>query len=341
MNYDQLVNELCLLLPEGENVLVIGPPGVGKTSAGFDAAKRLGWQLPMLRHPAVEENTEVRGAPWITVEEGKPRARMHPFEDLYALLTAEAPLLVMLEDVIQAPTPTQCAYMQLLGPTRCLDGKRISPHVRFMGTSNRAQDRAGGVRMIEPLKDRWGTILELAFDAAVTSEHFSSKGLDPRLGGLIRFQPDLFKWKPTPELEKTPTPRSAERFGRYLALGASEASLSGCCGPGFYAAWIGWCEVYSRVVPFENIIAAPKTAPVPKEGDCGLLYATAAMIANRVRKETAEAVATYLARLPREYQVFALSDMFQRHPNEGLTGAPGLLRLSVEYGILLKKAKQT
>ncbi len=75
-------------------------------------------------------------------------------------MTATKLTACFIDDLGQATPAVQAAAMQLI-LARTLNGHRVSDHVVFIAATNRRTDRAGVSGILEPVKSRFATLVEL------------------------------------------------------------------------------------------------------------------------------------------------------------------------------------
>ena len=215
-------------------VLITGAPGVGKSDIVQQAATTAGADL-IIEHPVVADPTDFKGLPFVVAGD---RAEFLPFGSLRQLIEATSPLVYFLDDLGQAPPAVQAAAMQLILARR-INGHVVSDQVTFIAATNRRSDRAGVTGLLEPVKSRFATIINLepdlddwvkwalsagqpypggqweanAFDPALDN------GFPTELTAFIRFRPALLHdFKPTADLVNTSSPRTIANVGRSMTL---------------------------------------------------------------------------------------------------------------------------
>src|SRR5882724_8207438 len=100
-----------------------------------------------------------------------------------------------------------CAMQLILG--RQIDGHRVSDEVVFIAATNRRGDRAGVSGILEPVKSRFATIVELVPDLNDWCVWAASTDIAPEVIAFLRFRPELFSYfKPTADLTNSPSPRT-------------------------------------------------------------------------------------------------------------------------------------
>lgn len=327
MKPSKLASILEYLLPLGEPVLIPGPPGVGKTSIINQAVRRLDYD-ELVMHPVVSDPTDFKGMPATFMRDGVQVAEFLPFGDLWRMINATRPLVVVLDDVGQAPLATQAALMQLV-LARKINGHAISEHVRFIAATNRRSDKAGVTGLITPLLDRFTAVIELEFDIDDWRTWGFENGMPPELLTFAGFRPDLFsKFEPTMDMRKSPTPRSIAGMGRMLAAtGIADFDLlSGAVGDGFATEFIAFRKTYLNLPKLETIWANPEAGVVPTEPD--VLYALMGALAHRTDESNFDATVRFIKRVPAEFGVLCIKDALKR--NSKLGGTPTFMTWATE-----------
>jgi MoxR-like ATPase len=301
-------------------VLIVSPPGLGKSALVDQAAAAVGADL-IVMHPAVSDPTDFKGMPAVLKKGSDSVAEFLPFGNLRALVEATSLTICFIDDIGQAPHAVQAALMQLIH-AREVDGQKISDHVVFVGATNDASHMAGVTSILEPVKSRWDTIIELTFDLP----DWIAWGLDPKQGNIppeliafARFRPALMNdFKPTKELKNSPCPRTVEAVGKWIRAGVTDSAvIAGAAGEGYAVEFAAFHKVWRSLPDLDSILAAPGVAPVPDTSDPSLVIATATALSFKATPANFGSVLTYLARLPKEYEVFSVADALKRDPKLG------------------------
>jgi hypothetical protein len=322
-----------------QNVLGVGGPGIGKSEIVEQGLIEVSVDH-IISHPGVEDPTVPAGMP--DVASKKPYAEFKPFGPLYRALTATKRTCWNLEDFGQAPNAVQAAYMQLL-----LKGE-VSGHVlpkgliSFIVTTNRRTDRSGVTGILEAVKSRFATIVELVVDNDEWVDWAVGKSwMDPMIIAFIRFQRDmLYQFDPSSDLVNCPLPRTWANASRITAMGLTRATeraaLAGAVGEGAARAFLGFREMFNQLPTIDAILKDPENAPVP-EG-IGPLYAITTTLAAKAEPGNFDAVTTYVERMINkgygDYGTLLVRDAIRRTPT--LQQTNGFLKLySGEIGKLL------
>lgn len=297
---------------ENETVLIKGKPGIGKSDIVSAAAKAVGANL-MISHPVVSDPTDYKGLPF-PGKEGV--AHFQPFGDLYELTQAKSLTIFFLDDLGQAPASVQAAVMQLLLARR-VNGHRVSDHVVFVAATNRREDKAGVTGMLEPVKSRFSSIVELTVHTEDWVEWAFTHDMPSELISFIQFRPQLLEdFKPTNDMVNTPSPRTVAAVGRmqkkgFHKIGGEKDSLwheiiSGAAGKGFASEYMAFLHIYKDLPTIGQIVAHPETTPVPKEPSAQ--YALAGSLAERASVSNIGPIVKYLKRVPGEINVVFLKN---------------------------------
>jgi hypothetical protein len=303
MRPKQLSALLASSFKHRRKVLIKGPPGAGKSDIVSQAIDQIQADL-VLSHPAVSDPTDYKGMPAILPN---GTAEFLPFGDLNRLIKAAKPTVAFLDDIGQAPPAVQAALMQLLLARR-VNGHKISDHVVFCGATNDTKHMAGVAGMLEPVKSRWDTIVELEVSVDDWCNWALDHNLPAELIAFIRFRPALLcDFKPTRELKNSPCPRTEAAVGRWLQIGIKDhAVLAGAAGEGFATEFIAFLQMYAQLPNLDAILMNPDSAPVPD--NLAALYAVIAGLARKAAPANAERVFRYVKRLPKEFEVCCVLD---------------------------------
>ena len=159
MKPSTLATTLAIAMEYKLNILIKGTPGIGKTDIVHQAAEKSNNKL-IISHPVVSDPVDYKGMPAIITIDKETRAEFLPFGDLQALIEAEGPTTFFMDDLGQAPPAVQAAAMQLLLARR-INNHKVSDHVCFIAATNNKEDKAGVSGILEPVKSRFCSIIQL------------------------------------------------------------------------------------------------------------------------------------------------------------------------------------
>ena len=286
-------------------VLIKGAPGIGKTDIVKAACAAIGASV-IFMHPAVSDPTDFKGMPAVT--DNGTAAHFLPFGDLQALIDATALTIAFIDDIGQAPHAVQAALMQLLQERR-VNGHKISDHVVFCGATNDTKHKAGVQGLLEPVKSRWHTIVELVPTVEDWCAWASGPGdMPPELVGFIKFKPDMLnKWVATRELTNSPCPRTVSAVGDWVKAGVTtHAVLAGAAGEAFAIEFAAFLRLYKSLPTVESILANPTHALLPNE--IATQCAISSALIRRFDAKNSPAIFTYAARMTKEAEVCLVRD---------------------------------
>lgn len=332
MNPAQLSSFLQFAITGKEPVLVKGKPGIGKTDIIKAACKAVGAHL-IISHPVVSDPTDYKGLPFAS-KNGK-EAHFLPFGELNSLINATELTVFFLDDLGQATPAVQAAVMQLLLERR-INGFKISDHVTFVAATNRKEDKAAVSGILEPVKSRFTSILELEISVNDWCKWALDNDQPIELIAFNRFRPELMdNFVPTKDIVNSPSPRTIAAIGRLQKKGLPDdlrfEGFKGAAGEGYAAEYIGFLEIYKNLPNIDKIFLAPDTVAVPT--DPATLYATMAALASRTNETNATNSFAFIERMPAEIGVACVKDMIGR--NEKLMTTKAFTKWATQAGNLI------
>lgn len=308
MTPKKLSETLADAVKNREQILIVGPPGCGKTDVVKQTAAALGADL-IVSHPAVSDPTDYKGLP-VRAQDGS-HAEFLPFGEAYRAIAAEKLTLWFVDDLGQASEAVQKALMQLLLGRR-LNGHRLSDNVVFAGATNGTGHRAGVTGLLEPIKSRWDSIVHLEVSLDDWCEWAFRIEMPVELISFLRARPELLsQFEPTRELVNSPSPRTWSSVGRRVARGLVNFELfSGAVGKGAATEFMAYMDLAGGAPSIDAILLDPKGQSVPEKP--GLRYLVAAGLAMRATRGNIAAAFTYLERMTQPFRVLAMRDMVAR-----------------------------
>jgi hypothetical protein len=314
MQPKQLIKLLATAIRNNKKVLVKGAPGIGKSDI-IEQAAALAEANLVLMHPSVSDPTDFKGMPALIKKKDVNLAEFLPFGDLRKLLEAKALTVCFIDDIGQAPHAVQAALMQLI-QARAINGHKISEHVVFVGATNDSSHMAGVSSILEPVKSRWNTIVELKTSVEDWKKWaLSPKGnMPPVLIAFIELRPELLsKFEATRDLTNSPSPRSVASVGGWVNIGVTDPEIiGGAAGEAFAAEFTGFLRVYQNMPSIDSIKQNPDTALLPQ--DPAPHFAVCAALTHFADDTSFPAIHTYLQRLASEWQMRTMKDVIVKHP---------------------------
>jgi len=324
----QLANYLSASISAGHPVLVTGAPGIGKSDIIAQAARTAGAEV-ILSHPVVSDPTDAKGLPWKV--EGENVATFLPFGDLARALDSTVSTVWFLDDLGQASPAVQASFMQLLLARR-VNGHILPDCVTFVAATNRRTDRAGVSGVLEPVKGRFYTILELEPSLDDWSNWAIDNDIVPELIAFLRFRPDLLSaFEPTADLTNSPTPRTWSHVSSILNYNLSRdietLAICGAVGEGAGMEFMAFLAMYQDLPNIDAILVDPDASAIPEKP--ATLYALTTGLAMRANDQTFGRIAKYAQRIVDagrgEFAALLLRDCLKR--DESLIQSPDGVRL--------------
>lgn len=338
MKPSQLAEALRFFIKNNEPVLIKGKPGIGKTELVADSCVThngyAGANL-LITYPAVSDPTDAKGLPF--ADKQGLRAKFLPFGDLAELLEAKGPTVYFMDDLGQSTPAVQASFMNLILGRR-INGEKISDHVTFIAATNRREDKAGVSGILEPVKSRFASILELEVNTDDWVIWALSNDVPTELISFIRFRPTLLEdFKPSKDIVNTPSPRTVTAVGRLLRKGVPKSAefeiFSGTAGEAFAAEFMAFLKIYRDLPSVDSIILNPEKSMVPTEA--ATRYALSGALGARLNDQNAGAIFKYLKRLPGEIAVATVTDACRR-PKETVTNSRAYLEwTSQNTGVII------
>lgn len=308
-------------------ILITGAPGIGKSDIVAQAAIDSGAEL-ILSHPAVADPTDAKGLPWVI----DGHATFLPFGELRRALEATSRTVWFLDDLGQASPAVQASFMQLLLARR-VNGHTLSDHVTFVAATNRRTDRAGVSGILEPVKSRFGSIVELTTDVDDWCRWAIDHDVPPELIAFIRFQPDhLCRFTANADLVNSPVPRTWAHVARILALGLppgiQHTAIAGAIGDGAATEFTAFLRLYAELPSVDQILIDPDAVKMPTSP--ATLYALSGALAHRATQQNFARIARFVDRMLQdgrgEFGVLLIRDAMQR--DKAITQTQAFVRLA-------------
>jgi len=315
MNAKQLKTSLLKALVNGIKVLVAGASGVGKTQCVEQVTTEAKVAL-IKSHPVVSDVCDYKGQPWVIEVNGEHKAVHLPYGDIEKILHCDEQTIVFIDDLGQSPPSVQAALMQFLHGGE-LNGVKIPECVLFWAATNRRKDRCGVSGILECVKSRFHTIVELSPDLQSWVEWAYTAGIRPEVIGWVQFQPEFFNSEETTtEIQNRPCPRTVEYASDLIKAGmTSIEELSGAVGPAAGPALAAFVTMWDQLPDLDEIRKSPDTAPVPTEPST--LHAVITALVSQMTPKDSDALWTYALRLRKEFSVLMGINIIHRNKANG------------------------
>jgi len=333
VNPKQLIELLTAMIAKRAPLLITGKPGVGKTDLARYVAVDLCQNDFIVTHPVVEDPTDRKGIPW---PDANTLSCLWLTDDITKqLCTATKPTVWLIDDLGQSPPAVQAVHMQWL-LNRGVNGHKLSPFVTVIAATNRRTDRAGVAGILEPVKSRFKSIVDLEPDLDSWCEWGINHGVSYTLIAFLRFKPDLLcAFEATADLTNSPVPRTwanlADLETMNLSPTVESIAFSGAVGEGAAVEYIAFRKMANSLANLDAILLDPTHAPIPKKPD--ELYATVTGLASRANESNFDRIVTYAQRIygeadRGEYAALCIRDSQRRNIKVAYTNAYTKMQVS-------------
>ena len=298
---------LTKCVASGLPVLLKGAPGIGKTDICGQVADDLKMRfIPVI--PAISDPTDGKGVPG---RNGDGKWEWHLIGDARRIVEAKKPTLVLIDDLGQAAAMVQAAYMQWI-LLRRIGEHAIPDCVSILAATNRREDRAGVTGILEPVKSRFATILELTPDIDDWVEWAFANKMPGKLIAFAHFRPGLLTaFKPTADITNGPCPRTFANAGKLLNAGVEDLeTISGAVGEGCAIEMKGFFKYWNQLPNLTALIADPDKADVPTEP--AALYAVVTGLAEKATANNIGRIFKYAKRLPKDFSILLGRDCIRK-----------------------------
>lgn len=311
LSIPDITKAIVAAYPSRQPLMIWGDPGLGKSSAGKQAADDLRAILSQhlnksarskqefgfidLRLSNIEE-VDLRGMPY-----NKDGAMCWSRPDF---IPATGQGILMLDEMPQGTPGKQSAASQLVLDRRC------GPHVlgdgwHVIAAGNLLSNRAATYAMPTHMANRFVHLQAVMNVDAWVAWALRSK-IDMRVIAYIKWRPTmLHAFDPKSKSPAFASPRSWEfvskiltSFGQNIDSPILRAMISGAVGDGPVAEFLAFCKMYAKLPDIDSIFMNPKKAAIPTE--INVLWAVVTSLSARISPDNIDKVVTYFNRVTDE-----------------------------------------
>lgn len=316
MKSTQIAQMLKIAVMNKRRVLLVSRGGMGKTSLVKQVAKETNADMTTL-HVSISDPTKFEG--FYCIVNDVPQ--VVPFEVLDKIYNADKLHIVFLDDFGQGAPATQAACMAFMD--KLLD----NPHVVIIAATNRREDRANVSGLLEPVKSRFDSILNMEFDVEAFINDFMlpevNSGRQPiELVAFLKFRPELvYADKPSLDLVNIACPRTIEALGKWMLLDIPDECqyeiYSGAVGSGFAIELLGFLPIWRKLPSIDAIMLNPESVKLPASGDKHSLsvhFAVCKALVRKCTENTFSRIITLAERLNKELEIMLITDCIRFCP---------------------------
>jgi len=296
-------------------ILVLGPAGIGKSDVVRQTAAFFTWSMIDIRLSQMDP-VDLRGIPF---QDANGRTAWCPPSWLPDV-SRDGPEGIIFLDEINGATPAVAAAAYQLILDRALGDYKVPPGWAIVAAGNNQSDRGVTYTMPAPLTNRF-SVWQAEPHIDDFTHYAAQAGCNDKVMAFLRFRADYlhkFSGKDYTSGMQFPTPRGWMRVSDHMRLDLPDQDMHelirGDVGEEAGQEFITFCLNYEGLVSVEEIMADPVHAPVPP--DIGKRYAVTMALAARMDKNTTDKAWTYLKRMPRDFQVLAVTLAYRRNKTE-------------------------
>jgi hypothetical protein len=292
----------------GLSALVKGAPGIGKTTAVRDYAKRAKLNLINI-HAPLSDLLDIKGA--LSVQEGV--AQFLPLVKWPR--EKDKPALILIDEFPQCVQAIQNGYSQLL--IERIMGEIVLPKGSFVvATGNRKKDKAATHNYPAQITSRV-VHLEIDLDHAGFLDWGVPNGIHPQIIAFGRFRQDaLFTFDPKQSQEPYACYRTWEYASNLLKTKPKEHLLpeliAGVVGEGPAYEFMAFRRTYENLPTAKETLNSPNAMIIPE--DVATLYAITTSVAYTVDDSTVDNFFKFAERLDKEFQVLMVKTAKGNYP---------------------------
>ena len=300
---------LDLCLSDNKNLMIWGPPGVGKTHLVRAAAKDYDGGYVAL-HLTLMEPVDIKGLP--VVNEDRSAVKWVPMGELPTDPSSKG--VIHLDELNTADPSVMAAAMQF-----CLDRRvgeyTLPPGWRIVACGNRVHDGASARKMPTALADRFSHVtLQTSVDD--WTAWALDNGIEEALVGFINYRKEQLHNFSSSRTVNT-TPRGWEDVNSILSKDpnmdgvATMAYISGRVGLGAATELRAFIKVWRHLPDIDKILSGEITELKDSQNP-SVKYAVTMALALRVKKGTAGAMLAFLDKIGPEFSRLAVFAALKR-----------------------------
>jgi hypothetical protein len=314
-------------------IMMWSKPGIGKSAIIREIADELGWGLIDLRLLLLNP-VDLRGIP-------VPNRDLHVSEWYPAAFMPDVQRhgdsgILFLDEINAAAASTQAASYQLV-----LDHKigeyTLPEHWRIIAAGNDASDKAIVNRMPSALANRM-THLEISCELDDWKTWALSHNIHPMVVSFLNYRQELLYKMPdgVEQVKAFPSPRTWEFVSNDISdfggkIDSAHALIVGDIGSGPATEFIAYSKVYGKLPDIEGILTKGEGEVVT---GLDILYAVCgALVGSLIRKHDKKRFGhfiDYISKIPREFQVLAVKDIFTAKLEAELATTPAFNKWAQE-----------
>ena len=320
MNVEELIGLIKLGYKIKRPVLALSSPGIGKSSAVYQAASQLSEE-----HNEIFSVIEVRASTSNPGELGDIKAVIDgkvvdlpqswiPTKDRVGSGAVSRAGLVLIDEIADSTPTVQSALQQLLLDRR-LGSAKLADGWQTVAASNRATDKAAAGRISTALINRC-IVVTVEPDTDCFVNYALKRDFHTDVIAFARWKRSPWNFDPSVKNQNPAfcSPRSMEIMSDILKADTDPhyEVITGTIGDGIGSEFAGFLKLKSELPNLDEIIRTPDTHPVPQRMDIAVAVLYALM--GRLDEKTVTPILTFFARNSKEIAMAAFSDVCKQYP---------------------------
>lgn len=332
-NLHQTKKRVETIMRAGETAMITGSPGLGKSAIVIALAEEFNLKLIDLRLSQCDP-TDLLGFPVVDPKTGRadyaPMITFPLMGDSLPIKYDENGEVVMVDGVPKTYAGWLLFLDEMNGADRntgkaaykLLDRKvgqtQLHENVIMVGAGNRDTDGAFTEESSTALQSRL-IHLEVISDHKCWQEWALTAGIDHRIRSFLRSRPsELNTFDPNKtETEQTfACERTWAKADSLLKVNDVDENflplLAGTVGEASARQFMVFNDNYNALPDIQDILKNPLSAKLPDKP--GGRWAVSGILSENLESSEMDSIVTYMERLPKEFQVITLRDMFKKDP---------------------------
>lgn len=324
MNVEQLIKQIVISYKANRPILALSSPGVGKSSAVYQAASTLSGM-----YGETFKVIEVRAATSNPAELADIKFIVDGVvcEAKQGWVPTTGRGIIFLDEIADGTPSTQSALQQLALDRR-IGSAKLGDGWGVVSASNRQSDKAAAGRVSTAFVNR-GACVTIEPDTDCFVKWALDNKAEPLVIAYSRWRPGCWNFDPSVKSANLAfcSPRSMHILSDYLKADPNLdiEMISGIVGDAVGAEIAGFRDLQDELEDLDYIIANPEKAKVSQRIDVAI--ATIYALLSRVNEDNANNILIYFSRQNAERKILAVID-FHKMNSKLLVSQPQFLEIS-------------